>query len=239
MSEETTPVQEVPSQLRKERMQLILEGQVNAEFEASAAFKGLQPGIGGQPVGVGSGWVRGLVLSAFLSILLVCIHSRLPSSWLVGGAALAACAFLQAVFECLKSGKEAAAWTAKLSAPLEEVVETKNALEKYLVELDKRTSKYFHCVTNTKVSTYCVLRQILAALEERITEVNSFLDLSTGAGMLSAQDALCKQLSFRDGFLQNTGKLYALPLARIKPAIVRLIADLDESLIALEAEIRR
>lgn len=114
----------------------------------------------------------------------------------------------------------------------------RNELVDYLTDLDKRTSRYFHCVTNTKVTTYFTLRQIETALGNRVEELDALLRYPSRRTLLEAAQLLQGKLEYRDGFEFNTGKSYATPLQAIRKTIVALREELEYGIESLEDEIR-
>lgn len=118
-----------------------------------------------------------------------------------------------------------------------ELNQVRGRLDRYLVALDTRTSRYFHCVTSTKVTTYCVLRQILVALEERLLELQDALRAPTVSGVRRAAALLRKEILFRDGYTPGVGQIFVVPVPRVASIIELVIKDLESGLAELEEEI--
>src|SRR5690606_28196164 len=90
---------------------------------------------------------------------------------------------------------------------------------------------------NTKVTTYCLLRQIHEALGARLNVISGHVAWPTARSLIEARSELQRHLQFRDGFLHNTGTEHSLALEKLPSVIELLIADLDKSLVELEEEI--
>ena len=120
---------------------------------------------------------------------------------------------------------------------LQELRSLHEYLDSYLTNLDERTSRYFHCVTNTKVLNYCVLRQINAALGEKVEEITRLLSTLDPASLIKARNLLVGMLFFYDGALANTGNAHLMPMARLQVAVRMLVETLDAGVTELEEEI--
>lgn len=108
----------------------------------------------------------------------------------------------------------------------------------YLSNLDKRTSRYFHCVTNTKVTTYFMLRQIENSLNELLAELDAKLNWTSIKNYTLVQTRLKGDLEYRDGFEFNDGQLFKTSLTEIVPRIQELIQQLETGIEVLESEIK-
>jgi len=125
-----------------------------------------------------------------------------------------------------------------LSKPLDELQHLHDYLFRYLRDLDSRTSRYFHCVTNTKVSNYFILTQIGNAMNERLTEVKSLIESISGAASQHAFMKLQGNLVFQDGAIKNQGNTHVVPLARLSEAVPALIQNLESGISELESELK-
>lgn len=128
-------------------------------------------------------------------------------------------------------------YSAGLSKAVDELQNLKDYLARYLKALDERTSRYFHCVTNTKVTTYFILMQIEAAIGERISEVRAQLNTASTHSTQEAFYKLHGNLLFQDGAIRNQGDTHLVPLARLSEVIPALVQNLEAGLIELEKEI--
>lgn len=126
----------------------------------------------------------------------------------------------------------------RLKPIIGELEEVREFVNSYLTALDKRTSRYFHCVTNTKVTTYFMLRQIEGALTEMVSDCSQHLAKHSPASYNYVRERLRGVLQYRDGFEFNDGKLYYLPLPRLVSGIQDMIAELEAGIELLEDEIR-
>ncbi len=123
--------------------------------------------------------------------------------------------------------------------PLEELQQLENYLARYLENMSQRTSRYFHCVTNSKVTNYFVLSQMREALAKKIQEINANLDKNSQPSLCKALELLKGSLIFTDGATASSGYLHVLPLARLSATIPLLIENLENGLAELETEINR
>lgn len=224
---------------RRERLSQILEGKVeiNDSEEANSVLRRLASEKTPDFRRLKSSWPRSLGMATVLLIALMVFAENMEPGWLIGGIALVICAYLEAMIKCYRNLRDLRDWAKKLDAGLEELSAVREFIHNYLDQLDKRTSKYFHCVTNTKVTTYCILKQMLAALDERIEVISTLIGRGTITSLSGAQKELQEQISFRDGFLQNSGRQYFVPPAAMRPAVHLLVEELDDSLVELETEI--
>lgn len=124
-----------------------------------------------------------------------------------------------------------------LQEPLAELRELQEYLNGYIAGLDNRTSRYFHCVTNTKVTAYFVLTQINTTLHTRIKEISEQLAKPTHESALAAYRYLRGSLIFSDGVLAGSGDTHAVPLVRLNVTITKLIENLELGLSELEKEL--
>ncbi|MBX7137592.1 MAG: hypothetical protein K1X83_06375 [Oligoflexia bacterium] len=120
---------------------------------------------------------------------------------------------------------------------IEELQSQDQYLRRYMQGLDQRTSKYFHCVTNTKVTTYFVLMQISTGIERRLSEVQALLARRTTDSFFAAYSKLQGSLVFTDGVDPRSGQTHMLPLARLSKTVPLLIENLEGGLKELEEEI--
>lgn len=121
--------------------------------------------------------------------------------------------------------------------PLEELQQLDAHLTRYLDNMGERTSRYFHCVTNTKVTNYFVLTQMREAIKKKIQDVQSKLDIAGQAELIDALELLKGSLIFTDGATAQSGYLHVLPLSRLSATIPLLIENLENGLAELESEL--
>lgn len=120
---------------------------------------------------------------------------------------------------------------------VDELREMRLAVAKYLTDLDRRTSRYFHCVTNSKVTTYFMLRQIENSLGRLIEKLDGLCARAQPADLEKFQQLLRGTLEYRDGFEFNSGALLYVPIYQLSIRIQELVADLERGISALEDEI--
>ena len=125
-----------------------------------------------------------------------------------------------------------------LEQPFQELVELKEYVYRYKADFDARTSKYFHCVTNNKMTAYFVLNQIVDALEKRVESVTNYVRHPTADNVKSAYIALSGGIVFSDSFLQTSGETHMIPLSRLSKTVAQIIENLNFGLELLEDQIR-
>ena len=124
-----------------------------------------------------------------------------------------------------------------LKEPVEELKDLQKIINQYVGDLDRRTSKYFHLVTNSKVTSYFALTQITQALQTRITEVEDLLKAPRRENLLISHQLLQGTLVFSDSFGGGAGSMHVVPLARLKTTVLQLFHYLDSELKLLEEEL--
>lgn len=125
-----------------------------------------------------------------------------------------------------------------LQEPLKELNELLATINAYLENLDRRTSKYFHVVTNSKVTSYFVLTQISQTLKARIDEVAALLASPRRENLLISHQLLQGTLVFSDSFNGGAGNMHVVPLARLKTTVLQIFEFLDSELKILEEELQ-
>ena len=154
------------------------------------------------------------------------------------GALLVPCSIVVFILEGLGRRRKVERSMESARPLVQEVKNVLRALTGYLTELDRRTSKYFHCVTNTKVTTYFMLRQIENSLSALVEELEEALAHPSADNFLMVHERLRGTIEYRDGFEFNSGKIYYLPITRLSLAIQDLIQNLEAGIQALEGEIQ-
>ncbi len=124
-----------------------------------------------------------------------------------------------------------------LLEPVEELKELQTTINQYVEDLDRRTSRYFHLVTNSKVTSYFALNQISEALQNRIREVQQLLEVPRRENLLVSHQLLQGTLVFSDSFSGGAGSMHVVPLARLKTTVLQLFQYLDSELKVLEEEL--
>jgi hypothetical protein len=183
-------------------------------------------------------WMTGTALLAFLGLLAHEFRGYLTDPIYQAGAISIFVSVLVGTTLWARSGyQEIRNFAATLRQPLRELDDILSYLQTYQADLDRRTSRYFHCVTNTKVTSYFVLSQIILALRKRSEEVAELLDNPVRENLLIAHESLSGTLVFRDSMSQTHGTVHVIPLARLKVTIVQLIEFIDEEIANLEREL--
>ena len=155
------------------------------------------------------------------------------------GAGLLVLVLVVLVTEALLSRKRANTLIQKKLMPLcDELAELRNAITDYLSQLDQRTSRYFHCVTNTKVTAYFMLRQLEQALHELSLDLEDRAASPSAASYIYIRERLRGTIDYRDGFDFNSGKLHHTPVVRVATVIQELIQEIESGIAILEEEIQ-
>ncbi|MDC0358782.1 hypothetical protein OAO01_08200, partial [Oligoflexia bacterium] len=118
------------------------------------------------------------------------------------------CFFVIAVWLCVwlvKRTRNYKSFLASLKKPHSELVELVECLDEYLREFDKRTSRYFHCVTNTKVTAYYVLSQINGEIKRTIEKLDSLLAEPDYESTVEAAHILQGEILVSDGLVVEAG----------------------------------
>jgi hypothetical protein len=118
-----------------------------------------------------------------------------------------------------------------------ELIRLRDALQTYMADLDKRTMRYFHCVTNSKVVTYFMLRQIENSLTELLVEFERLYQSLNQTNLFGIQERLRGNLEYRDGFVFNSGRLLHCPVAFLPARVHELVNELERGIGMIESEI--
>lgn len=124
-----------------------------------------------------------------------------------------------------------------LDDAITEVVTLRDSVAKFMTELDARTSRYFHCITTTKVTSYFKLRQIEASLSLLIEKLTSLATDITPARLLACHELLSAPLEYSDSLVANTGNLHYEALPDLHATVKKLMGELMSGIEALEREI--
>lgn len=187
----------------------------------------------------GAVWAVGAPLVGILALGVYQLQAHLTSAVHQAGAITVVATAAVGVLLWARAGRcERRDFIAALEAPVQELTDILTYLQSYQTELDRRTSRYFHCVTNTKVTSYFVLSQIVLALRKRVEEVQTLLANPTRENLLIAHESLSGTLVFRDSLSQSHGNIHVVPLARLKVTIVQLIEFIDDEIGTLERELQ-
>ena len=123
------------------------------------------------------------------------------------------------------------------SVAREELADLAEQVTDYLYRLDLRTSRYFHCVTTTKITTYFMLRQIESGLSDVVEQLGRACRNNSREEALSALKLLRRPFYYRDGFLDNSGKIYQVLLRDLPLKVVSLMDSLELNIRELEREL--
>jgi hypothetical protein len=185
-----------------------------------------------------SAWATGVPLVILLSTLAFLGQDHLVEPLHRAAAISVIVSVLVGVILWSRAGRSHIdAFAESLDVPMRELDDILNYLQSYQIDLDRRTSRYFHCVTNTKVTSYFVLSQLIMALRNRVDEVQALLEVPNRENLLVAHESLAGNLVFRDSLSQTHGNVHVVPLARLKVTVVQLIEFIDQEINLLEREL--
>jgi len=186
-----------------------------------------------------SAWIIGTGLLVLMALLAIEFREQLSEPlYRAGAISLFVSCLVGTLLWARSSRLEIQGFVDGLRAPLRELDDILSYLQTYQADLDRRTSRYFHCVTNTKVTSYFVLSQIILALRKRSEEVANLLKNPVRENLLVAHESLSGTLVFRDSISTTHGNVHVVPLARLKVTIVQLIEFIDEEIGILERELQ-
>lgn len=186
-----------------------------------------------------SAWVAGAGLLTFMALLALEFRAQLSEPlYRAGAITIFISCLVGTVLWARSSRLEIRNFTDSLRVPLRELDDILSYLQTYQADLDRRTSRYFHCVTNTKITSYFVLSQIILALRKRSEEVAELIANPVRENLLVAHESLSGTLVFRDSMSTTHGTVHVVPLARLKITVVQLIEFIDEEIGILERELQ-
>ena len=180
-----------------------------------------------------------LLLIVFSALSIVLFFSLdLAQLSLVGVPVLGAIALTLLLWMGLEARREGLkVFSSTLELPFQELINLRNYLGRSLKGLEDRTTRYFHCITNTKVTSHFVLMQIEAALTKRIEEIDKFISAGGRANLLKAYNLLQGTIIFQDGVVAGMGQTHIVPLARLRDTITQLMDELEQGIADIESEI--
>lgn len=183
-------------------------------------------------------WSVGLPVILALAALAVALRHLLTSPVILAAtiSSLVA-AFVGLCVWSSSSRREIGAVAQSLRGPLRELEDMLQYLQSYQAELDRRTSRYFHCVTNTKVTSYFIISQITIALRERIEQIRELVAEPNPENIRNAFELFSRKLSFRDSMSQASGRVHLVSLGRLKGTVIQLIEFIDHEIEILEHEL--
>ena len=128
--------------------------------------------------------------------------------------------------------------SAILRAAMFELEFNSQKLSEYLDDLDRRTTRYFNCVTNSKVKTYFILRYFDGSLKILLKALQERLDNPNGERVLEALYLLKGNMPENTAMtgLSNSD----VPVLRVHELpghLMQLIETLEEALVLISKEI--
>lgn len=183
-------------------------------------------------------WLVGLPALLALAGFAVLFREYFESPTVLATAILVFLSFAVLIWHIARSRDDALRQQAKiLQEPVHELRDLQTLIKNYLSNLDKRTSRYFHVVTNSKVTSYFVLTQIAQTLQERVDELTALLNHPSRENILISHQLLQGTLVFSDSFQGGVGNTHVVPLVRLKAAVLQIFQFLDSELKVLEEEL--
>jgi hypothetical protein len=170
--------------------------------------------------------------------LLVIFWSSLGNPLLKAGAMSAVLALgLLVLITAKQRQMEVRRFADSLRKVLREITKIRDGLRAYQADLDKRTSKYFHCVTHNKIRSYFVIIQLIAALTRRVELLEGLLQDDSVKNVRAAHELLHRHLTFTDGATKESGHVRKVQLIYLSKVVQELTENLDRSLDILERQL--
>ncbi len=141
------------------------------------------------------------------------------------------------IYEHFKAKRQIAVLMNQFREPVAELHQIHKRTIDYLKGLDQRASKYFHCVTNTKVTNYFILRQLENKIGAFLQQLTPYFEQPGHNSYFRVYTALRGNLEYRDGLDLSKGKSYSTPVVNLGKVVEGYIFDLDSAMGELEAEI--
>ncbi|RME58753.1 MAG: hypothetical protein D6780_06265, partial [Candidatus Dadabacteria bacterium] len=103
---------------------------------------------------------------------------------------------------------------------------------------DKRTNKFFHSTTNSKVISYYVLTQILSTINSLIETLEKLLSTNTVSALIDSYLLSQEGIELKSRALQDSNSTFKIPLWNLEPLVADLKNLLEKGIKELEDEIR-
>lgn len=133
--------------------------------------------------------------------------------------------------------KTTALATSEINEGIKELEGIKDFIVEYTQFVDRRTSSYFHCVTNTKVASYFALTEIRDSLMRRIHKLHELVKSEKRADLVEAFVSLQGTLVINSKVMSHSGTLRIIPVARLNLVVRQLVEGIEEGLDFLESEL--
>ena len=138
----------------------------------------------------------------------------------------------------MRSYREYRRFMFRLHSRLRDTEVMRDRLSTYLRELDRRTSRYFHCVTNSKVVSYYLLMQILELVATRCRKIDSLLAGKSAASLANADEILRSTIDVSDKFGSGRAHNFRVSVDKLEELVDALINRLETGIKELEEEIQ-
>jgi hypothetical protein len=125
----------------------------------------------------------------------------------------------------------------RITGAIEQLGQVLQFIKEYTQFVDRRTSAYFHCVTNTKISSYFALTEIRDNLTRRISKLQELVEAGSRQSLVDAFTSLQGTLVINNKVMTQGGTMRIIPLARVNLVVKQLVESIEEGLDLLEAEI--
>jgi hypothetical protein len=181
----------------------------------------------------------GLVLTSLVcagAMAVAGVHFSYPVL-LICGIALAGSLGAWMIYAGISARNSVRQYRELFAVAREELSALAEQVSEYLRNLDARTSRYFHCVTTTKITTYFMLRQIETGLVDVVDQLNRACRKTSRTEALSALKMLRQPFYYRDGFACNSGQIYQVLLRDLPMRVVYLMDSLELNIRELEREL--
>ncbi|MCB0319323.1 MAG: hypothetical protein KDD60_00275 [Bdellovibrionales bacterium] len=124
-----------------------------------------------------------------------------------------------------------------LEEGLRELLQLKSHLDSYIETVDKRTNRFFHCVTTSKVTTYYLLFQLQEVLSKSTAQIEERLQAGSGSALDAAHSIFQGDMVITDGLIAESGKPHKIPFYHLKYILGELEIKMEEGIREIEAEI--
>lgn len=125
----------------------------------------------------------------------------------------------------------------RVTGAVEQLEAVLQFIEEYTRFVDRRTSAYFHCVTNTKISSYFALTEIRDNLTRRIGKIRDLATDGSRSALIDAFISLQGTLVINSKVMSQGGTMRIIPIARVNLVVRQLVESIEEGLDVLESEI--
>ena len=127
--------------------------------------------------------------------------------------------------------------TEYLREALQELQSLHSHLSSYIETVDKRTNRFFHCVTTSKVTTYYLLNQMEDELEKAINQLGEFSEKNTTPAIENSLNLLKGNVRVTDGLVAEAGQSHDIAFHNLKVVLSELEEKMESGIKEIESEI--